>query len=495
MDVTALALRATAARPRVLLVTLPGSTAARLTAERALRLRDWPSAATPAQTDLLLVAGPDRPDLHAAVSRLWQDVPAPRARVRAVTADDVEDALEAGRTRLRTRAEAQGDIHLGADDDPPQRDSGAGAHHDEEHGDTGGGHHEHDDNGSGHGHEKATPHGEEHPRPQEEEPGDSDLGHGHGHSHGSDHSHGSGRHAEPSDRDGKHDHDGNRDQHDHGGHSDHGGHGGHGMEMPGGLPMAGQAEDRDGLTLDQLHLSLGPLLADWPAGLTVRVTLQGDVVQTAEVERLPRPGAAETEAFWVEPWTRAAAGEPVSVGEAARRRAAAHLDSLARLLSVAGWPAEAVVARRLRDDLLDGAPAIAVAPRLRRFARRVGRSRTLAWLTRGIGPVSGEEARAAGVSGPAARAGGDVTDRYRQWLADVQGDVARMEEVSPLRPAEEDSPRGRWSDDEPPSAALIGLLPHLLAGAELAAARLIVASFDPDVDELSLSRGEVGTRG
>ncbi|WP_324604292.1 hypothetical protein [Streptomyces sp. NRRL F-5126] len=401
---TGLALRAAAARPHVLPATLPGGTAARLAAERVLRLRDWPLAATPAQADVLLVAGPARPDLDAAVDRLWQDMPAPRARVQALSADDVEAALATGQARLgspagrRTQAEA-----------PDAAES--------------------DDEG--------------------------------------DHSR------------------------SHGGHEGHGGHGGGEMEMPGGLPMAEQGEDRDGLTLDQLHVALGPLLADWPSGLAIRVTLQGDVVQEAEVEEPLRPGSAVAEAFWVQPWLRAAAGEPVSVGEAVRRRAAAHLDSLARLLSVAGWPAEAVVARRLRDDLLDGAPGAAVVLRLERFARRVGRSRTLAWMTRGIGQVSAERAREAGVSGPAARAGGDVSDRYRQWLAVIRRDVGRLEEPSPLRPAVEESPRGWWRDGGPPSAALIRLLPGLLTGAELAAARLIVASLDPDLDELAAARREV----
>jgi hypothetical protein len=35
-----------------------------------------------------------------------------------------------------------------------------------------------------------------------------------------------------------------------------------------------------------------------------------------------------------------------------------------------------------------------------------------------------------------------------------------------------------------PSAALLAVLPGLLVGAELAAARLIVASIDPDLDQV-----------
>ncbi|MFJ9862249.1 hypothetical protein ACIRVN_32800 [Streptomyces albogriseolus] len=255
--------------------------------------------------------------------------------------------------------------------------------------------------------------------------------------------------------------------------------------------MAERGADRDGLALDQLHVPLGPFLADWPVGLTIRLVLQGDVVQRVDVDEPARPAdGAAAEAFWVQPWLRAASGEPVPVGEAVRRRAAAHLDSLGRLLAVAGWPAEAVRARRLRDDLLSGAPHAAVAPRLERFTRRVGRSCTLAWLTCGIGVVSAQEAREAGAGGPAARAGGDVTARYRQWLTDIRHDLPRLEDSAPLDVAVEDSPRGPWSAEDPPSAALIALLPRLLEGAELAAARLVVASLDPDPEEL-VSRGVV----
>lgn len=427
MDLTGLTLRVAAARPHVLLAAVPGGTAVRLAAERLLRARDWPRASTPAQADLLLVAGPDLPELRTPLERLWRDMPAPRARVHARTADEVEDALNAGRALLGPPAVRHASAAPPAD---------AGGHREGDHGARE--RHEGDDQTPGH--------------------------------------------------DG---HDGHGDHGGHGGHDGHGGHGGGQTEMPGGLPMAGQGADRDGLTLDQLHLPLGPFLADWPAGLTVRLVLQGDVVQRVDVDEPARPfDDAAAEAFWVQPWLRAASGEPVPVGEAVRRRAAAHLDSLGRLLAVAGWPAEAVRAWRLRDDLLSGAPRAAVAPRLERFTRRVGRSRTLAWLTRGIGVVTAQKAREAGVGGPAARAGGDVTSRYRQWLADIRHDLPRLEDPAPLDVAVEDSPRGPWSAEHPPSAALIALLPRLLEGAELAAARLVVASLDPDPDEL-VSRGVV----
>ncbi|MFE1751898.1 hypothetical protein [Streptomyces anandii] len=470
MGVRGLALRAAAERPHVLLAALPGGAAVRLATERLLRLRDWPQASTPAQADLFLVAGPDCPGLRAALDRLWLDMPAPRARVQARRADEVEAALDAGRALLRSPAEQE----------RPAAAAEAGGGRNGEH--AGQGHREGDGGASGQAqHERHGGHTGDGKR-------DGADGGGDGH----DGEHGDGDPPEAEDGDHGDDHQGADGHAAHGGHGSHGGHGGGEMEMPGGLPMAGQGEDRDGLTLDQLHVPLGPLLADWPTGLTIRLVLQGDVVQLAELEEpAAHTSGSAVEPFWVQPWLRAASGEPVPVGEAMRRRAAAHLDSLGRLLSVAGWPAEAVSARRLRDDLLCGASRAAVAPRLERFARRVGRSRTLAWLTRGVGVVTAAEAREAGVSGPAARADGDVTDRYRQWLAEIRRSLDRLEESSPLQVAAEESPRGLWNAERPPSAALTALLPRLLTGAEFAAARLIVAGLDPDPDELALGTREV----
>lgn len=421
---TDLALRAVAARPRVLLATMPGGTAVRLAAERSLRLQDLPLAATPAQSDMLLIVGPECSALEAALERLWKDMPAPRARAHAVAEAEVAPELANGRTALAHSAQQRMPPSAGTGNRPR---GGAYEPGEDKTSDAGGDQHD----GRAHG-------------------GHGDLG----------------------------------DDGEHGGSEGHGGHGGHGgMEMPGGLPMAEVAEDRDGLTLDRLRVPLGPLLADWPAGLTVRLMVQGDVVQQAGLDDPVRTGPAEV--FWAEPWRRAVAGEPVTTEEAVRRRASAHLDSLGRLLAVAGWPAEAVAARRLRDQLLSGAPGAVVAPGLQRLLRRVGRSRTLAWSTRGIGVVTEADAREAGVSGPAERAGGDVMARVRQWLADVRDDVARLDERTLLDVSVEQSPRGWWNSGRPPSVAVLSLLPRLLQGAELAGVRLIVASLDPDMDEIT----------
>jgi hypothetical protein len=59
-----------------------------------------------------------------------------------------------------------------------------------------------------------------------------------------------------------------------------------------------------------------------------------------------------------------------------------------------------------------------------------------------------------------------------------------LDDASPLAGSALDPPRG-WGDGQPSSAALLELLPGLLEGAEVAAARLIIASVDPDPDELA----------
>ncbi|MFE3581329.1 hypothetical protein [Streptomyces vinaceus] len=456
MGLTARALRATAERPSVLLAPMPGFTELRIAVERELRGRDLPLALTPAEADILLVTGADRTGLGAAVERLWQDMPAPRSRSAVRAADEIVSALNAAQSRLITcPVPALHAVEQGSDDNPEEDQEGAsGAEKMESAGD-------------GHQHSES-----------EEYQGEQRGRHEHGRQEHDDHG-GQGSHDEHDDRS---DHGG-----DDGGHEGPSGQGQEEGKTPAGLPMADTGPDRDGLALDRLHVSLGPLLADWPAGLTLRLTLQGDVIQEAEADSSALSGAAagsSWSSFWTEPWARAGAGEYVSMGEAARRRAASHLDSLGRLLSVAGWPAMATTARRLRDELLDMAPGAELERRVRRLSRLVGRSHTLHWLTRGIGQLSAADARAAGVSGPAARADGDVPARYRQWLTAVTENVARLDDSAPLDPSHEEGPRGLLDGARSPSAALVEVLPGLLSGMELAAARLIVASLDPDPDEL-----------
>src|SRR6266487_3521913 len=337
MDLTGALLRAGAARPHVLVATMPGATAVRLAAEEQLRRRGWPAAMTPADADILLVAGDVVAPLAEVVEATWQAMPAPRARAAAASPGEVTAALDASRVRLGDRA-AQQALAVTGPGRRPDADTGHHGH------DSGGGDHDH-----GHGDEDHA-HGDGGAGQKDESEGHGHGGMNHGHEAGGGHGHGGGGH-------------------------DHG---------AGGMPMADRGDDRDGLRLDQLHLPLGPVLPDWPAGLVLRVTLQGDVIQEAEPEVLGGGGGS----FWDEPWRRAAAGQHVRTAEASRRAAASYLDSLGRFLAVAGWDAAAVAARRLRDEVLAGAPSGRLRRDAGRFARRVAASRVLAWLTGGLGVLT-----------------------------------------------------------------------------------------------------------
>ncbi|MEV2197797.1 hypothetical protein AB0I02_43505 [Streptomyces phaeochromogenes] len=274
---------------------------------------------------------------------------------------------------------------------------------------------------------------------------------------------------------------------DHGGHDTHGGHhghAGHNMGLVEGLPMADRADDRDGLRLDVLHVPLGPVLADWPAGLILRLALQGDIVQEVTAEPVAAPPSPHPP-FWNEPWLRAAGGEHVSRGDAARRLCAAHLDSLGRFFAVAGWDDMAARTRHVRDRALAGAAAAELTSLVRPLIRRAQRSRTLRWLTAGLGTLPAEQARQRGVTGPALVADGDAYSRMLVWLDAVGRSAADCDVTEALDPAEVVGPRGRLDTPVPPSKAMLDSLPRLLEGTEFACARIIVASLDPDLDELT----------
>lgn len=205
-----------------------------------------------------------------------------------------------------------------------------------------------------------------------------------------------------------------------------------GMDMPGGLGMAERGPDRDGLTLDQLHVPLGPALSDWPTGLTLHLVLQGDVVQQASCEVVGADAAPAP--FWT-----------------AHNAPSAALDSMQRLLSVAGWSTAALSARRFRDELLTG-PTAAATRGVDRWARRVRRSRLLRWSTDGLGVFTEADGTRT-----------DATVRWLRWLDEATG----------AAPARVRAPRRQ-----------LDALPALLIGQELAAVRLIVASLDPDLEAL-----------
>ncbi|CAN5562600.1 hypothetical protein BH20ACT2_BH20ACT2_18920 [soil metagenome] len=285
--------------------------------------------------------------------------------------------------------------------------------------------------------------------------------------------------------------------------------GGEGMMggVPYGRPMAMTAADPDGLELDQLHLQVGPMLAPLPAGLILDLELQGDVIRTAAVGDNPYrawpgdppPGPLDTDCFL------AAATAPASVAALEVARAAHHLRAVARMLRLRG-----LGARGLR--VLDLARAIGVADRgaVEALAASLGRSRSLGSALAGVGVVDADTA--CSVGGPVARAAGFATDarlddpgyrglafepvthdaddaraRFLQRLAEA-GQALELAERSGDRRREPGSPlegpRGSITPGAPlPSAALIALLPQLLAGQEWGDAMTTVVSLELDVEE------------
>lgn len=194
------------------------------------------------------------------------------------------------------------------------------------------------------------------------------------------------------------------------------------------LPLAEGAEDRDGLEMDELHLPLGPVLAHWPPGVVLRLTLHGDVVAGAEVERLDATADIPSEA------------DPTS-------RAARLLDAAASVVELAGLPGEGARARRLRDRALDGALDAADLAALR---QRWLRHRLLRWSLSGLVLIGRDR--------PSALHDLllDILDRARDTAG--EGDGASLGAGPTLEE-----------------------LPGLVTGLELAAVRLWMAALGPDL--------------
>ncbi|MFG2472912.1 hypothetical protein ACGFXB_47060 [Streptomyces canus] len=472
MDLRGLLRRAAMQRPAVLAVTLPGATDVRVAVEAEVRRQGWPVVGTPAAADLLVVCGSSEPGEAEWLEDIKRSMPEPAVRIVVQEAGQVVRALDRARRDLTDRAVIPGEADAGDRQDAARGEPGGDAH---------GGHHRRGDD-----HRDGAHHGGSPPRaPDDQGHPNHSVGHAHGdHApHTGHEGHEGHEKHQPDDHAAHMDH---MDHQSHAGHMDHMGHDMHAMGEVAGLPMAERGDDRDELRLNQLHVPIGPGLADWPTGFILRLTLQGDVVQGVEVDHLPVP-SGHRPPFWDEPWMRASQGEEITRGSAARRRSAAHLDSVGRLLAVVGWDDAAARCRRLRDDLLSGASRERISGDLRGALRRVERSRTLRWSIAGLGELSSSRARAAGVTGPALAADGDAYDRLLMWLGEIGRGIEELDDERPLTPDELTGPRGRLDGAQPPSRALLDVLPELLTGAEFACARIIVASLDPDIEELALA--------
>lgn len=158
------------------------------------------------------------------------------------------------------------------------------------------------------------------------------------------------------------------------GKGDHG-QGGKGMMggTPYGRPMAMTADDlRDGLSLDAYTACFGPFLPIWPPGLMLKLTLQGDVIQSASVERPPLPQQDE--------------GVSAALQSIAR---------LLRILDLHGPSAASLAAARKLDQGESCEPG--------RLKRRILWSGALQAIPPGLGCVYGE----------------DVRQRFRRWMGEA----------------------------------------------------------------------------
>ncbi|TFV79374.1 hypothetical protein E4P39_01670 [Blastococcus sp. CT_GayMR19] len=379
------------ARPRVLIVDAPGTVERRWAVEAELDRRGWPLAMSPADTDVLLVLGTPGPQLALAIDVLWSQVAQPRHRVDLRATTDLHHRLEEtlhalGAATPKEHVDGALPARAGAGHSPEGTDDST--HEGMEHS-----RHEGMDHSGHEGMDRAGMAGMDH---------SGHEGMDHSRQEGMDHTAMGG-----------------------GGHAGHHMH--HGGEVA-GLPMAETAPDRDGLALDVLRVSIGPVLPGWPTGLLLRADLQGDVLTGAGLS-------------WVDA-TDDGSSPPADVHP---QRAA--LDQLASLLLVAGWPTAARDARCARDGLAStGQSELATARRrAARVARRVRRSRALAWTVRGAGHLPSERGSAGD---------GDVLDRVRRWCDVALGADGHV----------------------PASPASLDEVAAVLEGTELGTARLIVAS-------------------
>ncbi len=147
---------------------------------------------------------------------------------------------------------------------------------------------------------------------------------------------------------------------------DHG-QGGEGMMggKPYGRPMAMTADDiRDGLALDQLSFTIGPFFPSFPPGLVLRLVLQGDVVQEAELLEPPYP--------------RAVSAVSDGGGRASARRADVDVAGARVRLRRAAWILDMAGAHALADRALTAALAPDLtASRVRRLQSLVRFGATL----------------------------------------------------------------------------------------------------------------------
>ena len=272
------------------------------------------------------------------------------------------------------------------------------------------------------------------------------------------------------------------------------GHGGSGMTggEPYGRPLTERGDDpRDGLALDVLPVTVGPFFPGLPAGLTIDVSLHGDMVGTIKVQEDPFLGSGTPPVPPHGLVFEKARAEPVAVAALERARVSHHLRAVSRTLRLHGLSA---LAARVLAVAVSGCPSEQEVLRLLRTVERTGLARVGAGVgvlpaERAAGRALGLAARASGVAEdarkldpayvdlgfrPVTHAGGDACARLCQRIAEIRQSL-RLVEQGGERMRE---PGPQVEDPRLPAATVGETLEEVLLGAEWGDAVTTIDSFD-----------------
>lgn len=284
------------------------------------------------------------------------------------------------------------------------------------------------------------------------------------------------------------------------------GQGGAGMTggVPYGRPLADRADDRDGLTLDQLPVRVGPFFPPLPPGLIAHVRLHGDLIRQVDLS-LPARSDRRPGSFLAspgdDPFLRAV-DEPMPIAELELARARSHLRWICDGLLAQGL--DALAARALKLSVSLRPEDVEAVRQLGRAIRRTGAT---SWSTAGLGLIDPAQLKGLG-SGPAARAaglaedvrledpvyrslgfepllesGGDTAARWKQRL----GEAAQALELCAVAGGRStsitgrvESPRGELRRDSHPSERLLKVAEAALVGRDWGEAVSTLVSLDLD---------------
>lgn len=424
MDIRKLLIEQAVRGAHVLVLEVPGWERVRMRVELESKARGWRLALSPADADVLLICGVPGPELAALGVRIWEQLPGPRARETIAGEADVSAALDRARDLLLDDRKQRADASERVGYTPEGNDATASNQHEM-------------------GDRKGTD------PVQASDESDSGVHHENP-DHGNDQGHQTMDH-EDMDMD---------------------------MPMPGGIPLAGEGPDRDGLDLDVLHLPLGPVLPHWPAGLVLRCVIQGDVITRAEASVLLSVPVSSGPAPQVDACPDGTGVDRMGTDEAGmdsvRALALRRCDSAARLLTLAGWDDGAAAARQLRDALLTGESLPLCETGLRKLARRVQHSWLLRWSLSGLGAAGRGNAADSSTPLPPGLCG-DVWSRLNGFFRDA----AKALKTGTIS----DAAVGLGQPEA--QLALLRSIPALVTGSDVAVARLIVASLDLDTSVLA----------